>query len=139
MRGTPKVDAEFQDLIDASNAAKAIKHPFRNLLERKNRPQLVLGALGIPAFQQLTGMNSILFYAPVIFQSLGFGSGAALYSSAITSATLVVATLISMALVDKFGRRAFFLEAGCELIICSVFFSSNVTSSVILYTFLLYN
>ncbi|GFS41236.1 sugar transporter 14 [Actinidia rufa] len=68
----------------------------------------------------LTGNNSILFYAPVIFQSLGFGSGAALYSSAITSGALVVAALISMAFVDKFGRRAFFLEAGAEMIMCNV-------------------
>ncbi|XP_016446212.1 sugar transport protein 14 [Nicotiana tabacum] len=116
VRGTTKVDAEFADLKDASDAARAIKHPFRNLLKRKNRPQLVIGALGIPAFQQLTGMNSILFYAPVIFQSLGFGSGASLYSSAITSGALVLATFISMAFVDKFGRRAFFLEAGAEMI-----------------------
>ncbi|KAK2979561.1 hypothetical protein RJ640_027425 [Escallonia rubra] len=120
VRGTTKVDAEFQDLLDASKAAKAIKNPFRNLLQRRNRPQLVIAALGIPAFQQLTGMNSILFYAPVIFQSLGFGSGASLYSSAITSSALVLATFISMALVDKFGRRAFFLEAGCEMICCLV-------------------
>ncbi|XWS72072.1 hypothetical protein CRYUN_Cryun02cG0009300 [Craigia yunnanensis] len=115
VRGTSNVDAEFADLVEASDAARAIKHPFRNLLERKNRPQLVLGALGIPAFQQLTGMNSILFYAPVMFQTLGFGSGASLISSLITSGALVVATLISMALVDKFGRRAFFLEAGMEM------------------------
>lgn len=120
VRGTTKVDAEYADLVDASNAARAIKHPFRNLLARKNRPQLVIGALGIPAFQQLTGMNSILFYAPVIFQSLGFGSGAALYSSVITSGALVLAAFISMALVDKFGRRAFFLEAGTEMICCLV-------------------
>ncbi|GKV06671.1 hypothetical protein SLEP1_g18531 [Rubroshorea leprosula] len=115
IRGTPNVDAEFADLVEASEAARAVKHPFRNLLQRKNRPQLVIGALGIPAFQQLTGNNSILFYAPVMFQSLGFGSGAALYSSVITSVALVVATLISMAFVDKFGRRAFFLEAGAEM------------------------
>ncbi|XP_047258966.1 sugar transport protein 14 [Capsicum annuum] len=120
VRGTPKVDAEYADLIDASNAARAIKHPFRNLLSKKNRPQLVIGAIAIPAFQQLTGMNSILFYSPVIFQSLGFGSSAALYSSAITGGALVVAALISMALVDKFGRRAFFLEAGAEMIIIMV-------------------
>nr|XP_043626228.1 sugar transport protein 14 [Erigeron canadensis] len=120
VRGTKNVEAEFQDLLDASEAAKAIKHPFRNLLKRKNRPQLIIGALGIPAFQQLTGMNSVLFYAPVIFQSLGFGSGASLWSSTITSGTLVVATFISMAFVDKFGRRAFFLEAGTEMIICMV-------------------
>lgn len=116
VRGTKNVDAEFEDLIEASEAARAIKNPFRNLLQRKNRPQLVIGALGIPAFQQLTGMNSILFYAPVIFQSLGFGSGASLYSSALTSTALVLAALISMAFVDKFGRRAFFLEAGTEMI-----------------------
>ncbi|CAL5400241.1 unnamed protein product [Camellia sinensis] len=118
VRGTKNVDAEFADLVDASEAARAIKNPFRNLLKRKNRPQLVIGALGIPAFQQLTGNNSILFYAPVIFQSLGFGSAASLYSATLTSGALVVAALISMAFVDKFGRRAFFLEAGAEMIIC---------------------
>lgn len=120
VRGTPKIDAEFADLIEASDVAKAIKNPFRNLLQRKNRPQLVIGALGIPAFQQLTGMNSILFYSPVIFQSLGFGSTASLYSSVFTGGALVVATLISMALVDKFGRRAFFIDASIEMICCSV-------------------
>ncbi|KAF5481982.1 hypothetical protein F2P56_002587 [Juglans regia] len=118
VRGTTNVDAEFADLVDASNAARAVKHPFRNLLQRRNRPQLVIGALGIPAFQQLTGMNSILFYAPVIFQSLGFGSEASLYSAIFTSGALVVGALISMSLVDKFGRRAFFLEAGSEMIFC---------------------
>ncbi|RZC51318.1 hypothetical protein C5167_019744 [Papaver somniferum] len=117
IRGVKNVDAEFADLLEASEAARAITQPFRNLLQPKNRPQLIIGGLGIPAFQQLTGMNSILFYAPVIFQSLGFGSGAALYSSIITSTMLVVATFVSMAVVDRFGRRFLFLEAGCQMIL----------------------
>ncbi|KAK4280925.1 hypothetical protein QN277_012477 [Acacia crassicarpa] len=120
IRGTINVDAEFEDMIEASREAQAIKNPFQNLLLRRNRPQLVIGGICIPAFQQLTGNNSILFYAPVIFQSLGFGSGASLYSSVITSVALVLATLISMALVDKFGRRALFLEASAEMLICLV-------------------
>ncbi|KAK7398976.1 hypothetical protein VNO78_10150 [Psophocarpus tetragonolobus] len=120
VRGTPNVDAEFEDLIEASNEAKAIKNTFQNLFLKKNRPQFIIGALAIPAFQQLTGNNSILFYAPVIFQTLGFGAGAALYSSVITSVALVLATLISMFYVDKFGRRAFFLEAGAEMLCCMV-------------------
>ncbi|WJX54231.1 Sugar transport protein 14 [Trifolium repens] len=70
--------------------------------------------------RKLTGNNSILFYAPVIFQTLGFGSGASLYASVITSVALVLATLISMFYVDKFGRRAFFLEAGAEMFLCMV-------------------
>nr|CAB3453128.1 unnamed protein product [Digitaria exilis] len=96
VRGTHKVDAEFEDLKEASEAARAVKGTFRNLLAVRNRPQLIIGALGIPAFQQLSGMNSILFYSPVIFQSLGFGSSAALYSSIITGSMLVVGALISM-------------------------------------------
>ncbi|KAJ0515551.1 putative major facilitator, sugar transporter, MFS transporter superfamily [Helianthus annuus] len=109
LRGTKNIEAEFQDLVEASEAAKAIKHPFKNLLKRKNRPQLIIGALGIPMFQQ-----------PVIFQSLGFGSDASLWSSTLTSGILVVATFVSMAFVDKFGRRFFFLEAGTEMSICMV-------------------
>lgn len=129
VRGTKNIDAEFADLVDASNEARAIKHPFRNLLKRKNRPQLIIGAIGIPMFQQLTGNNSILFYAPVFFQSLGFGSGASLYSSVITSAALVLGALMSMSLVDKFGRRAFFLEAGFEMFCYMVNLSSSISLS----------
>jgi len=120
VRGTKNVDAEFEDLKEASEEARAVKSPFKTLLKRKYRPQLIIGALGIPAFQQLTGNNSILFYAPVIFQSLGFGANAALFSSFITNGALLVATVISMFMVDKFGRRKFFLEAGFEMICCMV-------------------
>lgn len=119
VRGTKNVDAEFSDLLDASKAAQAVKKPFRNLLLRRNRPQLVIG-ICIPSFQQLTGMNSILFYAPVLFQSLGFGNNASLYSSTITNGALVLASLISMKFVDRFGRRKFFLEAGVEMFISMV-------------------
>ncbi|CAL0330918.1 unnamed protein product [Lupinus luteus] len=120
VRGTKNIEAEYLDLVDASAEAQAVKDPFRTLFKRKYRPQLIIGALGIPAFQQLTGNNSILFYAPVIFQSLGFGANASLFSSFITNGALLVASLISMFLVDKFGRRKFFLEAGFEMIICMV-------------------
>ncbi|KAK7272717.1 hypothetical protein RJT34_29513 [Clitoria ternatea] len=120
VRGTKNVEAEFQDLLDVSKEAQAVKNPFGTLFKRRYRPQLVIGALGIPAFQQLTGNNSILFYAPVIFQSLGFGSKASLFSSFITNGALLVASVISMLLVDKYGRRALFLEAGFEMICCMV-------------------
>lgn len=126
VRGTTNIDAEFEDLKDASEAARAIKNPFQNLLKPRNRPQLIIGALGIPAFQQLSGMNSILFYAPVIFQSLGFGSGAALYSSLITSSMLVIGALVSMGTVDRLGRRFLFIEAGIQMICSMVSNSSNL-------------
>lgn len=119
IRGTQTVDAEFEDLMEASAAANAVKRPFKNILLRRNRPQLVMAIL-IPAFQQLTGINTILFYAPVIFQSLGFGGSAALISAVVTGAVICGATLVSMAFVDKLGRKFFFLEGGIQMLVCQV-------------------
>lgn len=42
IRGTDNVEPEFADLLEASRLAKEVKHPFRNLLQRRNRPQLVI-------------------------------------------------------------------------------------------------
>ncbi|KAI3670830.1 hypothetical protein L1987_87472 [Smallanthus sonchifolius] len=119
IRGTQHVDAEFEDMIDASEMANSIKHPFRNILEKRNRPQLVM-AVCMPMFQILTGINSILFYAPVLFQSMGFKGNASLYASALTGAVLTLSTLVSIATVDKLGRRVLLIAGGIQMIICQV-------------------
>lgn len=77
IRGTKDLKNEFNDLVAASEAAKKVGNPWRNILEPRHRPQLVIWAL-IPFFQQLTGINIILFYAPVLLKTLGFGENASL-------------------------------------------------------------
>ncbi|MCI14447.1 sugar transport protein 7-like, partial [Trifolium medium] len=119
IRGTKDVDAEFQDMVDASEFANSIKHPFRNILEKRYRPELVI-AIFMPAFQILTGINSILFYAPVLFQSMGFGRDASLYSSALTGGVLLLSTFLSIATVDRLGRRPLLISGGIQMIICQV-------------------
>lgn len=119
IRGTENVDYEFHDLVLASEAANKVEHPWRNILQPRYRPQLVICSL-IPFFQQLTGINVIMFYAPVLFKTLGFGANASLMSSAITGVVNVIATLVSIFSVDKFGRRGLFLEGGTQMLICQV-------------------
>ena len=51
------------------------------------------------------GINSVVFYAPVLFSSLGMGQDSALLSSVITGAVFVAATIISILTVDSFGRK----------------------------------
>lgn len=79
-------------------------------------------AIFMPTFQILTGINSILFYAPVLFQSMGFGGNASLYSSVMTGAVLALSTLISIATVDRWGRRVLLISGGIQMIICQVNF-----------------
>lgn len=119
IRGTDNVNAEFEDMIDASNSANSIDNPLRNMFQRRNRPELVM-AIFMPTFQILTGINSILFYAPVLFSSMGFGVNASLYSSAITGAVLAGSTFISIATVDRLGRRFLLISGGIQMVICQV-------------------
>ncbi|KAJ7555377.1 hypothetical protein O6H91_05G035800 [Diphasiastrum complanatum] len=119
VRGITRVDAEYEDLVEASRKANAVKHPFRNILKKRNRPQLVMATL-IPFFQQFTGINAIMFYAPVLFKTIGFGGDASLYSAVITGAVNVLATLVSIFTVDKWGRRVLFLEAGVQMFLSQV-------------------
>lgn len=114
IRGTDNIEPEYLELVEASRIAKEVKHPFKNLLQRRNRPQLII-AVALQIFQQLTGINAIMFYAPVLFNTLGFGNDASLYSSVITGAVNVVSTCVSIYFVDKLGRRLLLLEAGIQM------------------------
>ncbi|KAM6585054.1 hypothetical protein CsatB_012056 [Cannabis sativa] len=117
IRGIDNVDEEFADLVAASDASKLVEHPWTMLLQRKYRPHLSMAIL-IPFFQQLTGINVIMFYAPVLFNTIGFGDDASLMSAVITGVVNVGATLVSIYGVDKWGRRFLFLEGGVQMLIC---------------------
>lgn len=121
IRGTENVNEEFQDLVLASEVARQVTNPWRNILQRPYRPQLVI-TLFIAFFQQLTGINVIMFYAPVLFKTLGFGDDASLMAAVITGLVNVFSTLVSLFTVDKFGRRILFLQGGVQMIICQVSF-----------------
>ncbi|PKI59216.1 hypothetical protein CRG98_020379 [Punica granatum] len=125
IRGTDNIEPEFLELVEASRIAQEVKHPFRNLMKRRNRPQLVI-ASAMQIFQQCTGINAIMFYAPVLFQTVGFGDDASLYSAVIIGAVNLVSTFVSIYAVDKIGRRMLLLEAGVQM------FLSQVTIAIIL-------
>ncbi|MCO5586022.1 hypothetical protein L7F22_039959 [Adiantum nelumboides] len=119
IRGVNDVDIEYEDIVLASEAARQVEHPWRNIIQRRYRPHLVM-AIMIPLFQQLTGINAIMFYAPVLFKTLGFTSDASLYSAVITGIVNVLATTVSIVLVDRVGRRTLFLEAGVQMFISQI-------------------
>ncbi|TQD99019.1 hypothetical protein C1H46_015386 [Malus baccata] len=84
IRGVDDVQAELDDLIKANNISKNIKHPFKKILERKYRPQLVM-AIAIPFFQQVTGINVISIYSAVLFRTIGFGESTSLLFVVLTT------------------------------------------------------
>jgi ABC-type spermidine/putrescine transport system permease subunit II len=61
-----------------------------------------------------------MFYAPQLFESMGHSGSMALLSTVVIGAVNVLCTCVAIAVVDKFGRRALFLEGGSQMIVCEV-------------------
>ncbi|KAL0400976.1 UNVERIFIED_CONTAM: Hexose carrier protein HEX6 [Sesamum latifolium] len=116
IRGTDDVEAEFNDLIAASNASKTVEHHFNKIFQRKYRPQLVM-SIAIPFFQQVTGINVVAFYAPLLFRTIGSGVSASLLSSVVTGIAGMCTTMLSLLIVDKVGRRALFHVGGIQMFV----------------------
>ncbi|XP_006837022.2 sugar transport protein 8, partial [Amborella trichopoda] len=117
IRGTKNVEPEFQQLVKACETASEVKHPYHRLMRRDGHPRLFISII-LQVFQQLTGINAIMFYAPVLFQTMGFKNDASLLSAVITGLVNVIATFVSIAIVDRVGRKALLLQAAVQMFIC---------------------
>lgn len=117
---THDVEAEFADLIKTSEIAKAAnQEPFITIFQRQYRPHLVM-SFAIPFFQQVTGINIVAFYAPILFQSVGFGNDSALIAAIILGMVNILSILVSTFVVDRYGRRFLFLVGGIQMFLCQV-------------------
>lgn len=65
---------------------------------------LLIGIL-LSVFQQVVGINVVLYYAPTIFKGLGFGNDAAMWQTVIMGFVNILFTLVAIFTVDKFGRK----------------------------------
>ncbi len=65
---------------------------------------LIIGIL-LSVFQQVVGINVVLYYAPTIFKGLGFGNDAAMWQTVIMGFVNIIFTLVAIFTVDKFGRK----------------------------------
>ncbi len=109
IRPEVETDTELQAIAD-QNAIDGDGASWREILTRSLRKPLMVG-VGLAVFQQITGINAIIYYSDKIFAAAGFSTPAD-QASATTWAiggVNVLATLIAVAYVDRFGRRPLLL------------------------------
>ncbi len=82
---------------------------WKELLAPQYRRALMVGIL-LAIFQQITGINTIIYYAPTIFQLAGFSSAAqSILATAGVGAVNVLLTILAVRLLDRTGRRPLLL------------------------------
>jgi sugar porter (SP) family MFS transporter len=72
------------------------------------RPALIV-AIGLAAFQQFIGINTIIYYAPTVLTSVGFASDSAIYLNLIIGTLNVLLTIVAIRIIDRVGRKPMLL------------------------------
>lgn len=75
----------------------------------KRYRKVILMAIAIAAFNQLSGINAILYYAPMVMQETGAGEDASYLMSIAVGFMNLVATMTALTVIDKLGRRTLML------------------------------
>lgn len=90
---------EIQTSLDIEH--HSLKEPF---FSKKYRKPILL-AVAIAAFNQLSGINVIIYYTRSIFEMAGYGSQSALLQSVIIGITNLIFTMAALSVIDSFGRK----------------------------------
>jgi sugar porter (SP) family MFS transporter len=93
----------FRDMVYSAQEAETRNQGMKGKppLFTQNNKRALVAALGVVTLQQITGQPSVLYYAAEIFASAGIES----YAAVLTGCFKLLATLGSVVVVDKFGRR----------------------------------
>ncbi len=88
--------------IDAESVKEAM--PFKDLFKKSMTLVLTIGVV-IGVIQQITGINSVFFYAPMIFEQSGIGTDASFSQAILVGLVNLVFTLLAIAFIDRLGRK----------------------------------
>lgn len=77
---------------------------FSDLFKSRMRTIMII-ALGIAFFQQITGINAIFYYAPTIFEQAGGSTDSSFLQAIVVGLTNLVFTLVAIRLIDRLGRK----------------------------------
>ncbi|MEO6721089.1 MAG: sugar porter family MFS transporter [Ferruginibacter sp.] len=128
-------EADAQKAIDEIRAS--VSHHAEKLFQKKFRKP-ILYAVILAMFNQLSGINAIIYYAPRIFEMAGFDKEHSYLQPVYIGAANLAFTLLAMTMIDKFGRKTLLLIGSVGMIVflaltAVAFNAGGGNSSVIIY------
>ncbi|XP_013134551.1 PREDICTED: facilitated trehalose transporter Tret1 isoform X1 [Papilio polytes] len=112
------VDTELNTLINKAEEAKNNPVSFLSAITKKTALKAILICYALMLFQQLSGINAVIFNTSAIFASAGAAIPSAI-ATIIIGVIQVVATFVSSLVVDKLGRRVLLLFSALVMCVCS--------------------
>ncbi len=109
LRPGTDVEGELAELRTDVRKEGSIAVPWSELFKSGARLPVIVG-ISLAVFQQVTGINTVIYYAPTIFRSAGMASDSvSILATAGVGLVNVIMTVVAMALLDRAGRRPLLL------------------------------
>lgn len=120
-----KATVLFDEETDAElKGSSGVLGPWKALFAPNMFKRLSIGCW-IMIFQQFTGINAVLYYAPQIFASFGFSSvTTTLLATGVTGILQIIFTLPSVLFLDNFGRKTFLIVGAAGMCVCHIIIAS---------------
>jgi sugar porter (SP) family MFS transporter len=115
LTGEENYEQELKDIVDSIDAEHG--HAQEPLFQRKYRFPIFL-AVSIGMFNQLSGINAILYYLNDIFQKAGFDKVSGDLQAVAIGCTNLIATIIAMSVIDRIGRKKMLLIGAVGTALC---------------------
>lgn len=96
-----EIEVIKSSLVKDSEKEKA---PIKDLFSASMKTVLIIGVV-LAILQQITGINSVFFYAPMIFEQTGIGTDASFSQAILIGVINLVFTVLAIGLIDKIGRK----------------------------------
>jgi len=110
IRSPERAEAEMKEVQELADAEKQ-EHlgRLRDILAQRWLRVLLLIGIGIASFQQLTGINSMMYYGTQVLEQAGFDRNAALILNVLNGVMSVGAIAFALTIINRFNRRWFLL------------------------------
>ena len=133
MMGSPNSEAELREIMDSIHMERGVKpEPLFN--GRYTLP--IFLAISIGLFNQLAGINALLYYSNSIFASAGFSSNSAALQTVGVGLVNLLATFLGMSLIDKLGRKTLLLIGSLGMVaamggVAGIFYTNSHQSLLV--------
>lgn len=132
--GEANVELALNEIISSLKSEMGRKAPA--LFQRQFAFPIFL-AFAIAMFNQLSGINALMYYAPRIFELAGAAASDALLQAVAIGGTNLVFTIVALFIIDRFGRRWLLLvgsvgTAVCMALTAAAFYSGDFSGNIVL-------
>jgi len=132
--GRAQAETDLKQVHEALDAETELeKGTIKELFHPAMRLVLTIG-ISVAILQQITGINSVFFYAPMIFEQSGIGTDAAFMQAVLVGLVNLGSTVLAILFIDKLGRRPLLgfgltLIAACMLLLAYAFGTASYAPS----------